>query len=44
MLSVPFPDKKIEVTGDPFLPAITGDHKDSFVTLGNMFIIFLEDS
>ncbi|KAK1892145.1 Rab5 GDP/GTP exchange factor [Dissostichus eleginoides] len=23
MLSVPFPDKKIEVTGDPFLPAIT---------------------
>lgn len=25
MLSVPFPDKKITVTGDPFLPAITGD-------------------
>lgn len=23
MLSVPFPDKKTEVTGDPFLPAIT---------------------
>ncbi|KAM9858028.1 rab5 GDP/GTP exchange factor-like [Aulostomus maculatus] len=23
MLSVPFPDKKLEVTGDPFLPAIT---------------------
>lgn len=25
MLSIPFPDKKTEVTGDPFLPAITGD-------------------
>ncbi|XP_045891917.1 rab5 GDP/GTP exchange factor-like isoform X2 [Micropterus dolomieu] len=24
MLSVPFPDKKTAVTGDPFLPAITG--------------------
>lgn len=25
MLGVPFPDKKTVVTGDPFLPAITGD-------------------
>lgn len=25
MLSVPFPDKKTTVTGDPFLPAITGE-------------------
>lgn len=25
MLSVPFPDKNTAITGDPFLPAITGD-------------------
>lgn len=25
MLDVPFPDKKTAITGDPFLPAITGE-------------------
>lgn len=46
MLGVPFPDEKVSVTGDPFLPAITGDLKSQYLNeqfdmVGNAFICFL---
>lgn len=39
MLSVPFPDKKNAASGDPFLPAITGEFQGGMVYYSHHLIV-----